>query len=369
MKKIPYVNLKKQWIDEKKIILPLIDKSLASGNWVGGDEIKKFENNIKKYLKVKHVVAVNSGTDSLTIGLKLLGIKKGDEVITPSNSFVASTAAIVHLGAKPIFADVLEDQTINPKEIEKKINKKTKAIMPVHLTGRVCDMTNISSLSKKYKIPIIEDAAQSIGSKYKKKFAGTIGSIGCFSTHPLKNLNSFGDGGFLVTNNSNFSRLAKLYVNHGIYKRNKVLHFGYVSRMDNLQAAILNSNLKKLNSIIMRRRKNAYLYKKLLKNNSNVFVPKERTKTYNSYHTFVIQVKKRNKLKIFLQKKGIMTSVHYPIPIHLQPASSYLNCKREDLHNTEIQSKTILSLPINQYITKAEIIYITKMINNFYEKF
>ena len=170
--KIPYVNLTTQWEKERTKLLPIITKTLSRGSYVLGEEIKKFEKNIAKLCNVKYAVALNSGTDALTIGMYLLGVKKGDEVITPPNSFISSTSSIIHLGAKPIFADVLNNQNIDPKEVVKKITKKTKAIMPVHLTGRVCNMKEILAISKKYKIPVIEDAAQSIGSMhYGKKLS------------------------------------------------------------------------------------------------------------------------------------------------------------------------------------------------------
>ena len=198
--KIPYVNIKKQYNSEKKKLLKIIDKSLSTGSWVGGLDIELFEKKISKICKTKYCVALNSGTDALTLALHLLGVKKGDEVITPPNSFIASTAVIVHLGAKPIFVDVKNDQSIDENKIEEKITKKTKAIMPVHLTGRMCAMDKIMDISKKYKIPVIEDCAQSIMSKYKNKMSGAWGNVGCFSAHPLKNLNAIGDSGYLTTN-------------------------------------------------------------------------------------------------------------------------------------------------------------------------
>ena len=243
--KIPYVNIKKQYFIERRNLLSVIDKVLSSGNWVGGSEIDKFEESISKICKTKYCVSLNSGTDALTLGLHLLGVRKGDEVITPPNSFVASTAVIVHLGAKPVFVDVNKDQNINVELIEKKITKKTKAIMPVHLTGRMCEMDKINKISKKYNIPIIEDSAQSIMSSFKNKMSGSWGKIGCFSTHPLKNLNASGDGGFLTTNDKKIYEIIKNLRSHGMEDdRNNVKNFGYVSRMDNLQAAILNYRLK-----------------------------------------------------------------------------------------------------------------------------
>ena len=364
--KIKYVNLPEQYKFERKKLLSIIDKTLATGQYVGGDQVKKFEEKISKLLKVKYCVALNSGTDALTLGLHAIGVRRNDEVITTPNSFIASTAVIVHLGAKPVFVDVKDDQCINPSLIEKSITKKTKAIMVVHLTGRVCEMDKILKISKKYKIPIIEDAAQAIGSKYKSKMAGSIGEVACFSAHPLKNLNALGDSGYLTTNSKKIANLLKDVRNHGMTKRNKVKNFGYVSRMDNLQAAILNFRLKNLAKINNKRRINAKFYMNNL-NKKFIFMPKENSNEFNTYHTFVIQVAKRDKLKKYLEKKGIETSIHYPIPIHLQPAAKKLGYKLGDFKVTEMQSKKILTLPVNQFIKKNELKKICKEINNFYE--
>lgn len=364
--KIKYVNLPEQYKFERKKLLSIIDKTLATGQYVGGDQVKKFEEKISKLLKVKYCVALNSGTDALTLGLHAIGVRRNDEVITTPNSFIASTAVIVHLGAKPVFVDVKDDQCINPSLIEKSITKKTKAIMVVHLTGRVCEMDKILKISKKYKIPIIEDAAQAIGSKYKSKMAGSIGEVACFSAHPLKNLNALGDSGYLTTNSKKIANLLKDVRNHGMTKRNRVKNFGYVSRMDNLQAAILNFRLKNLAKINNKRRINAKFYMNNL-NKKFIFMPKENSNEFNTYHTFVIQVAKRDKLKKYLEKKGIETSIHYPIPIHLQPAAKKLGYKLGDFKVTEMQSKKILTLPVNQFIKKNELKKICKEINNFYE--
>lgn len=364
--KINYVNLPQQYKTERKELLYTIDKTLSSGKYVGGDNVEKFEKNIQKRLKIKYCVALNSGTDALTLGLHALGIRRNDEVITTPNSFIASTAVIVHLGAKPVFVDVKKDQCIDPDLIEKAITKKTKAIMVVHLSGRVCEMDKILKISKKYKIPIIEDAAQAIGSKYKGKMAGTFGKVACFSAHPLKNLNALGDSGYLTTDSKKIADLLKDLRNHGMTKRDKIKNFGYVSRMDNLQAAILNFRLKKLNNVIQKRRMNAKFYINNL-NKKYIFIPEENLNEFNTYHTFVIQVTKRNQLKKYLKKKGIETSIHYPIPIHLQPAARKFNYCVGDFKITETQSKKILTLPVNQFLTKKDLKIICKTINNFYE--
>ena len=364
--KIPYVNIKKQYLSERKKILKILDKTLSTGSWVGGSEVELFEKKISKICKTKFCVALNSGTDALTLALHTLGVRKNDEVITPSNSFVASTAAIVHIGAKPIFVDVKNDQSLDENLIEKSITTKTKAIMPVHLTGRMCSMNKIMDISKKYKIPVIEDCAQSIMSKFQNKMSGSWGDVGCFSAHPLKNLNAIGDGGYLTTNNIEIYKKIRSLRTHGMdVDRNNVSQFGYVSRMDNIQAAILNFRLKNLKKIIQIRRKNVSLYLENL-NLKKIFFPIEKKDEFNTYHTFVIQVDKRDKLKKFLKKKGIDTAIHYPIPIHLQKASAAINLKNFSLPETEKQAKRILTLPINQFLKKQEILYICNQINNFY---
>jgi dTDP-4-amino-4,6-dideoxygalactose transaminase len=363
--KIPYVNLDKQYYQEKKWLVKIFNEVLSSGIYIGGDHVEKFEKNISRYCNTKYCVSLNSGTDALTLALHALGVRRGDEVITTPNSFIASTAAIVHLGAKPVFVDVLDDQNINPDLIEDKITKNTKVIMPVHLTGRVCQMDKILKIAKKYNIKIIEDAAQSIGSLYKNKKAGSLSDIGCFSAHPLKNLNAIGDGGYLTTNSKKIYDYIKRLRSHGMIDRNIVKSFGYVSRMDNLKAAILNFRIRNLNKIISTRRKNAQLYKNFIKTN-HVYIPEEKKNEFNTYHTFVIQVPKRDILKEYLKKNGIETSIHYPIPIHLQPASKKLGFKKGDFPKTEIQAKKILTLPINQHLTLKQIKFISKKINNFF---
>jgi len=368
-KKIPYVNLIKQYKEEKNEIFKSLNKIFKTGQYILGDEVDSFEKKICLKLNVKYCIALNSGTDALVLGMHLLGVKKNNEVITPPNSFIASTAAIVHIGAKPIFVDVKEDQNIDPKEIIKKINPNTKAIMPVHLSGNPCDMDQLKEISKKYKIPLIEDAAQAIGSKFKKKFIGTIGEIGCFSAQPLKNLNALGDAGYLVTNNRDIANKAKLLRNHGIQNRNKILKFGYVSRMDNFQASILNIRLKKLNKIISKRQHNANLYRTYLKNLKNIILPTQNKHKFHTYHTFVVRAENRNNLKKYLEKKGILTAIHYPYLIFDQKAykAKYGAINRKDFKISIKLSKEILTLPINQFLTDRDVKYICNEIIKFYK--
>ncbi len=364
MKYIPYVTLgyKKK---SKTEILNIFKKILDKGQFVGGDEILKFEKNISKLCKTKYAVALNSGTDALTLSLHLMGVKKGDEVITTPNSFIASTAVIVHLGAVPVFVDVLDDQNMDPAQIEKYITKKTKVIMPVHLSGKMSQMRKIMKIAKKYNLKVIEDSAQAIASKLYNKMSGSYGHVGCFSAHPLKNLGAMGDGGYITTNDYLIYKKIKSLSNHGMENRNVVKNFGYVSRMDNIQAAFLNVKLKSLGKIIKKRRENASIYKKLL-NNNFVKLPYEKKYEFHTYHTFVIQVKRRDSLKKFLLKKGVETSIHYPIPIHLQPASKKFGYKKGDYKIAESQSKKILTLPINENLSKIDVVKICNLINSFF---
>jgi len=362
---VPYIRLDIDWKKQKSKLIPVIDNVLSSGQYIGGDIVNKFEKNIAKFCDCKFAVALNSGTDALTLGMHILGIGRGDEVITTPNSFVASTATIAHLGAKPIFVDVLNNQNIDPNKIESVITKNTKAIMAVHLTGRVAQMDQIKKIAKKYNLYVIEDAAQSIGSKFKGKKAGSFGDIGCFSTHPLKNLNALGDGGFITTNSKKIYNLASMLRNHGQKTRDNILEFGYVSRMDALQAAVLDYKLKNLEEVIKLRRNNAKIYFDNI-NNDHVDLPLEEKFEFNTYHTFVIQVKQRNALKKYLEKNGIETAIHYPTPIHLQPSAKRFGYTKGSFKIAEKQSKKILTLPINQYLKRKEIDLVIKHINHFY---
>ena len=363
--KIPYVNLSAQWKEERENLLPIIDEALLKGDFVAGEAIKEFERLVGKLCSVDYVVSLNSGTDALTLALHILGVGRGDEVITTPNSFIASTAVIIHLGAKPVFVDVLEDQNMDPAKLESAITEHTKAIMPVHLTGRMCEMDEIMRIADLHFIPVVEDAAQSIGSQYKSRPSGSIGKIGCFSAHPLKNLNAFGDAGFLTTNSNEIAEKAKLLANHGLKTRDIIERFGFNSRMDTLQAAVLNFHLDNLDNVIAKRRKNASIYYETL-NNKYVFYNKPRDYSFDTFHTFVIQVNERDALKFFLESKGVGTSIHYPVPIHLQPAASQLNLGMGSFPVAEDQAKKILTLPVNQFVSEQEIKMIAEQVNSFF---
>lgn len=366
VRKVPYVDFPSQFADEKADILACVEKVFSKGEFVGGGIIDDFEKAIANTVGVENVVAVNSGTDALILTMRAVDIGPGDEVITPPNSFVASAAAIVATGATPVFADVKEDQNIDPTAIEAAVTERTKAIMPVHLTGRVCDMDGIAAIAERHRLTVIEDAAQSFGSKYRGKSSGSIGHAGCFSAHPLKNLNAAGDAGFITTNDRALTERLRRLRNHGITDRDAVQEWGTVSRLDALQAAILLMRLNKVNAVIERRRKNAALYRELL-DGSDVFLPPCLDHEFNTFHMFVVQVDRRDELQVFLAEKGIETAVHYPTPLHLQPAAKDLGYEAGDFHVTEEQAGRILSLPIHQFLSDANIDHVAGAIREFYE--
>ncbi len=365
--KIEISDLKQRYRDEKKEILGAVDRVLKSGKLVLSDPNIKFENLIKKFTGAKYCLGLNSGTDALMMALWSLGIGKGDEVITSPISFIATANSIIHVGAKPVFVDVDDDLNINVKLIEKAITKKTKAIMPVHWTGRVCNMQKIIKIARKFNIPVIEDAAQAIGAYYSKKHAGTFGEISAFSTHPFKNLNAIGDGGFIITNKKNLFEKIKAYRNHGIAGNNKIIYNGVNSRLDAIHAEILNFRLRKLKKIIQIKKRNINLYQKLIKTNCMKILENKKIET-NSHSMFVTLCENRDELQKYLMKQGIETRVYYNTPLHLYEATKFLGYKKGSLRKAEKFSKEFLSFPYHQYIKKKHIEFICKKINKFYSR-
>ena len=358
--KIKFVDLTVDNKEYQENYEPLIKKCIINGNFVGGNEVESFENEFSKFCGSKYAVSLNSGTDALYLSLLAMGIQKGDEVITVANSFMATVNAIKLIGAKPVLVDISNDMLIDVKKIEKSITNKTKAIIPVHLSGLVCQMDKIIKLSKKYNLKVIEDAAQSIGSKYKNKKAGTFGDTGCFSLHPLKNLAGIGDGGIVITDDKTIYHQLLLLRNHGMINRDVQKIVGYNSRLDTINASILRYKLTKLNDIIKKRRKNAKLYLSELKKVKGIVLPIETKNDFHTYHTFVIQTSKRNELMKYLLKHGIETKIHYPISTHKQEPYNNDN----NLKITEKSCDSILSLPIG-HVSKKEIVYISKIIKKF----
>lgn len=366
MTRVPYLNFRAQYEQEKDAIEAAIHQVFEHGDFVGGKAIRDIEEALAEYIGVRRVVALASGTDALVLGMRALGIGPGDEVITAPNSFVASAAAIVSVGATPVFADISEDGNLNPDKVESAVTAKTKAIMPVHLTGRVAHMRELNTIAKKHDLFVVEDAAQSIGSKLDGQSAGTFGHIGCFSAHPLKNLNAAGDAGFLATNDEEIAETVFLLRSHGLKNRDTMLHWGVVSRMDTIQAAILLKRLPLLDGVIAKRRANAQKYREKI-TAPEMILPQCGDLEFNTFHTFIVKTENRNALKEYLLENGIETAIHYPTPIHLQPAAKSLGYQQGDFPLCEKQCQTILSLPIHQFLSEADITTVADCINAFFE--
>lgn len=363
--KVEIADLKRRYVDEKNEILRCVKNVLKSGNLILSDRNKSFEKSICKLTKAKYCLGLNSGTDALMMALWSVGIKKGDEVITSPISFIATSNSIIHVGAKPVFVDVDDDLNIDPKLIEKAITKKTKAILPVHWTGRTCKMDQIKKIAKKHNLLIIEDAAQAIGAYYKNIHAGTFGKISAFSVHPYKNLNALGDGGFIITNEKILYDKIKAYRNHGIAGNNNIEFAGVNSRLDSVHAEVLNYRLKKLRNIISTKRKNINLYKKLI-NSDCIKIIDEKKYEKNSHSMFVTLCDNRDSLQKYLQKFGIETRVYYKTPLHLYEANKFLGFKKGSFPKAENLSDKFLSFPYHQYLSMNEIKYVCNKVNNFY---
>ena len=368
--KISYYKIGNEFKRIQKDYFKKIKPSFLKGDFVNSKSNKKFEKNICKLLKVKYACGVGNGSDALEIAMIALGIKKNDEVITASNSWVSSLTSIINIGARPVLVDVNDQYNIDCSMAEKAITKKTKAIMPVHLNGLPADMSEVMRLAKKYNLKVIEDSAQAILSKYENKFVGTIGNVGCFSMHPTKNLGVAGDGGFIVTKDKKIFNKIKLISNHGQNFKGQSIMPGRNSRLDAIQAELINLKIKFLNNDTKRIIKIAKKYSLELKDFVEVPYIRKKINHTHTYHRYVIMLKnksERTKLKQFLKINGIETKIHYPVPLHKYKCFSYYSFKKR-LKKSESQSDKILSLPCNQFMTDKETDYIIRTIKKFFKK-
>lgn len=363
---VKYLDLAKHFDDPE--LFRAIAELFRTCEFVLGPEVEKFEKNFARFCGTRLAVGVNSGADALFLALKVLGVGEGDEVITVANSFVATAGAIVATGAKPVFVDVRPDYNMNPGLIEAAITRRTKAILPVHLTGNPADMNRIMEIVKPNGLYVVEDAAQAVGASIDGKLVGSFGDLGCFSLHPLKNLNVAGDGGVVTTDSDDLCQRLKKLRNHGLKNRDDIQFFGYNSRLDSIQAIVANRSLSRLDEITERRINNAKLYDKLLSGlEGNVVIPARRPKVKQVFHTYVVKVKERERLVDYLAKNGVETKIHYPVPIHLQKPCRMMGYQGGDLPETEKQVRRILTLPIHQHLTKEQIHYVSDTLKRFYE--
>jgi dTDP-4-amino-4,6-dideoxygalactose transaminase len=365
--KIKHNYLSEQFQNSKKIFR-LIEDTVKFNDFTLGRYVDLFEKEFCKYQKVKYSIGVGSGTDAIFLSLKALGIKEGDEVITPTYSFYATAGAIATAGAKPVFVDIKDDLNIDEEKIEKKITKKTKAIVPVHWSGRICNMKKILTIAKKYKLHVVEDACHAImAHDDKKKYAGNFGITGCFSMHPLKNLNVWGDGGIVTTNNKKIYDKIRLIRNHGLISRNDCKIYGYNSRLDTIQAAVGLEMIKKINLITTSRIKNAKYLNNHLKDIKEITLIKEKTGYKSVYHLYQFFCKNRDSLDVYLRKNKIDSKVHYPKPLHLHHAAKKFNYQNGQFEIAEKLANRVISIPVHEFIKKKELDYMISKIKKFYK--
>ena len=365
--KVRYSYLKQQfsncddlWKNLKKFVL--------TEDFTLGKPLKKFEDSFAKLIGTKYAVGVNSGTDALKISLKCIGVKSGDEVITAANTFVATVGGILELGAIPVFVDCDDTFCLDVNKIKKKISKKTKAIIPVHFTGYMTNMPELMKISKKYRVPIIEDACQSILGEINKKKAGTWGELSAFSLHPLKNINVWSDGGIITTDNKKHYQKLLLLRNHGLIDRDTVKIPGYNSRLDTIQAVVGNWILPKAKKIANTRIKNANYYDKHLSKINSIRIPNRPKNFKIVYHLYIVFAKKRDALLKYCLKKGIEAKVHYPKPMYLQNFLKNLKHKKGDFPVTDAHTKSIITFPCDQHLTKKQLDYVISTVKEFYKK-
>jgi aminotransferase EvaB len=352
---------------DKDIILEKISKVVTDGDFTLGSAVNAFEQQFANIIGVRHAIGVGSGTDAIFLSLKALGIKPGDEVITSPFTFYATVGAIVTAGARPVFVDISDDLNINSEKIEAAITNRTKAIVPIHWAGQPCNMAKLMRVAHKNKLYVVEDACHAIGASSQEGNMGAIGTTGCFSLHPLKNLNVWGDGGIICTNSGSLANQLLLLRNHGLADRETCEVFGYNSRLDTIQAVVASHMLGKLENINSKRLHNANYLDRALRAIPQVkMVNQNRNYISHSYHLYSQLFEERDKLKEYLNSIGVDAKIHYPVPMHLQPAAKYLGYKKGDFPITESVTASILSLPIHEFISRQQLDIMITGILRFY---
>ncbi len=365
--KIPFVDLRAQYLSIKPEIDRAIQNVIDETAFIGGEIVQAFEDKYADLYGVKHCISTANGTDSLYIIMKMLGIGDGDEVITVANSWISSSETITQTGAKPVFIDIDPEYfSIDENLIESKITSRTKAIIPVHLYGQMCEMNKIMELASKYNLYVIEDCAQSHFAEYNSKKAGLFGIAGSFSFFPGKNLGAYGDAGCIITDDDELALKFRMFARHGALVKHRHEMEGINSRLDGIQAAILSVKLNYILSWTQQRINNAELYYKYLSDIDEIVTPKIRENTKHTFHLFVIRAKQRDRLANYLNSKGISTSIHYPTALPNLPAYKYLNTSKEDFRIATQYQDEILSLPIYPELTEQEISFIANTIKDFY---
>ncbi|NEU30302.1 DegT/DnrJ/EryC1/StrS family aminotransferase [bacterium LRH843] len=368
---IPMLDLSEQYKTLKNDINKSLEEVMSSSHFILGDNVKLLERDVAFYSNVKHAIGVGNGSDALHLSLLACGVQEGDEVIVPSFTFFATAGAVARIGAKPVFVDI-EPVTFNidPAKIEAAVTNKTKAIIPVHLYGQTADMNPINKIATKYNLAVIEDAAQAIGAEYKGKRVGELGTTACYSFFPTKNLGAYGDGGMVVTNDADIAERIQVLRVHG--SKPKYYHhvLGYNSRLDELQAAILNVKFPHLEEWNKQRQERASYYTTLIKEAelSEVVTPEALEDRRHVFHQYTIRTERRDELQEYLKEKGISTMVYYPKPLHLQPVFAELGYKEGDLPETEKACEEALSLPMFPELKAEQQDYVVEHIAQFFKE-
>ena len=363
--KVPFVNLGAQFATQEAEFIELFTRLGRAGQYVLGEEVCKFEAGLAAICQTKYAITVGNGTDALELVLKAWGIGAGDEVITVPNSFIASGGAVASVGATPVFVDVGDDYNMDVEQLEAAITAKTKAIIPVHLTGNPANMTAINHIAKQHGLKVLEDAAQAIGATHNGKPVGGLGDASAFSLHPLKNLHLLGDAGFIATDDKALCEHLLKLRNHGLKNRNESEFWGRNSRLDNLQAGFGNLKLPHFPRWTARFQAIAAIYQERLQ--GLVELPQIDTQNQAVFHNFVIQIDDRTQFMAAMDDKGVDTKIHYPMPLHLMQCSASLGYKKGDFPVTEQQAERIVSLPIYPELTNAQVHYVCEQIKNYIE--
>jgi len=365
---IKYLDLQAQYQSIKSEIDTAVQKVLDSSAFVLGPAVAEFEKNFAQYCETKYAIGVNSGTSAVLLALRALDIGPGDEVVTTANTFVATISAITYTGAKPVLVDCdPESRNIDPQLLKMAISPKTKAIMPVHLYGRIADMDPIMEIAKKHGLPVVEDSAQAHGARYKNKRAGSIGNIAAFSFYPGKNLGAYGEGGAVITSDPKLDKAVRILRDHGSEKKYYYDTLGYNARLEGIQGAVLNVKLKHLDKWNKERRRVALTYNEYLKD-APVKVPSLHEDHEQVFHVYVIESEKRDELQTYLKENSVPSIIHYPVPVHLQKAYEHLDYRAGDFPVTEKLCDEVMSLPIYPEMKEEQIAYVAGTIKKFFNE-
>ena len=364
MRTVPFVNLRAQYDALKPRIDAAIASVLARSAYINGPDVEDFQNWFASFCGVRHAIGVSSGTRALELVLRGLNVGSGDEVVTSANTFIATAAAITATGARPVLVDVDEATgNLDPNRLDTVVTSKTKAIIPVHLYGRPAAMREILDVATRKNISVVEDAAQAHGAKYRGARAGSLGTAGCFSFYPTKNLGAFGDAGMVTTNDDELAERINLLRDHGRISKYEHAVVGYTARLDNLQAAILRVQADMLDEWNAKRRQVAAWYAQSLP--ASISSQADNPQDESVYHLFVVRVPKRDEFRAHLDASGVATAIHYPVPVHLQPAYRQLGYSEGDFPVTERLTREIVSLPMHPFLTQDDVRYVAGVAAEF----